>query len=718
MKRREQILQHVKILIVALFCKLTRLRIISLCAIFKEICLIAFACCFLPPAIRAQEQTASNKAEQNLEAITEHNEDAETEDDSFLQSMKQFLKDPINLNTSDMATLKELMIFTPIQIQQILRYKALLGDFISIYELQAVPGLELTFIEKIRPYITVHTPQKLIFSARKRLIGGSSSFLTRISQVLEKQKGFNLNATAANNYYLGSRQKLMIRYQYQFKNLLQYGMVGEKDAGEQFLKGAQKKGFDFYSAHLFIRNIGVIQSLAIGDFTVNLGQGLTQWQSLAFKKSADIPNIKRQLAVLRPYHSSGEIYFNRGAGITLAKNNLAVTAFISFKKVDANFIADSLNRESYISSFQTTGMHRTTSEIADKGVQRQFTIGGNIAYQFRGFHLGLNGVRYQFKLPIKKAADAYNFYSIFGSSFGNYSTDYSYAYSNFHFFGEAAITSRFDKALINGLIISVDSKIDLSFLYRNISKKYQSLYTNAFTENNYPTNEKGLYAGVSMRPNSFWRIDAYADFYTFPWLKYLVNAPSQGRDYLVQANYRPKKQLEMYFRYRTETKSKNYNPNAWILSPVVPRPRQNIRTHFSYKLNNSLTFRNRVELVWFDKKGDASQNGFLSFVDLIFKPMLKRYSGSIRLQYFETEGYESRLYAYENDVLYSFSIPVFYDKGYRYYLNINCDVNKRLTVWLRIAQTVFKGKSVVGSGLDEIAGNKRTEFKIQGEYLF
>lgn len=53
---------------------------------------------------------------------------------------------------------------------------------------------------------------------------------------------------------------------------------------ENPFKGRQKAGFDFYSVHLFARRLGIIQSLAIGDFTVNLGQGLIQWQSLAFKK--------------------------------------------------------------------------------------------------------------------------------------------------------------------------------------------------------------------------------------------------------------------------------------------------------------------------------------------------------------------------------------------------------------------------------------------------
>ncbi|MBK7308594.1 MAG: hypothetical protein IPI88_17340 [Chitinophagaceae bacterium] len=98
--------------------------------------------------------------------------------------------------------------------------------------------------------------------------------------------------------------------------------------------------------------------------------------------------------------------------------------------------------------------------------------------------------------------------------------------------------------------------------------------------------------------------------------------------------------------------------------------------------------------------------------------MLKTFSGGLRLQYFETDGYNSRLYAYENDVLYSFSIPVFYDKGLRYYININYDINKKMTLWIKWAQTIYNDKTLIGSGLDEIKGITKSEVKLQVQYKF
>lgn len=661
----------------------------------------------------------TSNTEQQLENITENNEDLETEDDSYQQQMMQYLKEPIELNTADANELNQLRILTPMQVQNFILYRKLAGKLLDVYELQAVPGWDISIIQKIRPYISVSMQVSAIDAVKQRLKKGDHSVLMRVSQVLERSKGYLIDSSMALNFYPGSPQKFLLRYKYAYKNLLQFGIVAEKDAGEQFFKGKQKQGFDFYSAHIFMRKIKIIRSLAIGDFTVNLGQGLTQWQSLAFKKSADVINIKREADVLRPYNSAGEINFHRGLGITLAKNKWQLTVFGSYRKIDANFVADTSQTQGhFISSLQTSGFHRTKSETDDKSVQRQIAYGGNFSYQYRRLHVGVNGLHYMFKLPLKKSPEPYNLFALNGKSFGNYSLDYSYTFKNLHLFGEAAFTSKFDKALVCGLLLGASSKVDMSLLYRNISGSYQSLYTYAFTENTYPTNEKGLYAGMSIRPDNAWRIDAYVDFYKFPWLRYRVDAPSTGSDYLVQLSYKPDKRLDIYTRYHAEKKAINVNPNQLVTSPIPQQPRKNWRSQVSYRVNSAIILRNRTELVWFDKKGVQEEQGFLIYFDFLYKPMLRPFSGIIRLQYFETDGYNSRLYAYENDVLYSFSIPVFYDKGYRYYINLNYEISKRFSFWLKWSQTLYKGKTLIGSGLDEINGNRKTEIKLQVQYKF
>jgi hypothetical protein len=177
--------------------------------------------------------------------------------------------------------------------------------------------------------------------------------------------------------------------------------------------------------------------------------------------------------------------------------------------------------------------------------------------------------------------------------------------------------------------------------------------------------------------------------------------------------------VELYTRFRIENKAINISGLGLPTRPVYTQPRQNWRTQLSYNLSRELTLRSRVELLWFDQQNnDRKQQGFLTYLECRYKPFSKPYALNARVQYFETDGYESRLYAFENDVLYSFSIPQFVGKGLRYYINVNYDLSKKITIWCRWAQTVYANTSSIGSGLDRVEGNKRSEIKLQVMYNF
>jgi hypothetical protein len=665
----------------------------------------------ISPFTFSQEDPVVN--EQQLENLAETNE-METEDDSWLQELEHFRKHRLNLNRADADELAQLKL-TDLQIENLIQYRALLGAFIHIYELQAVPSWDINTIKKLLPFITVAEEISLQNDLATRLKNGEHRLLLRVSQVLERSRGFDEAITG--NRYLGSPQRILFRYRYMYKNLLQFGVVGDKDAGEQILKGTQKSGFDFYSFHVFARKIGIIKAIAIGDFTVNMGQGLIHWQGLAFKKSTEITSVKRQSAVLRPYSSSGEFYFHRGAGITIQKGRYETTCFFSMRNLSGNLKTDTIDNTVVATSILNSGYHRTAGETADRNNLRQLTGGAVIQYKVNRLQVGLNVVHYQFSLPIQKRDEPYNYYSISGKSWSNFSFDYSYTYKNIHVFGEAAMDKFLKKAFVNGLLISVDHRSDLSFFHRHIPPEYQAVYGNAFTENTLPSNETGLFAGMTFRPFAGWRIDAYADIFRFPWLKYLVDAPSNGNELLAQVTYTPNRQVEIYLRYRNGAKQKNNKDSDGPVHLLNYRRRQNWRTHLSFKPSANITLRNRVELTWLNKKGGDSERGFLMFCDILYKPMMKPFSGSLRLQFFESGGYESRIYAYENDVLYSNSIPSFFDKGWRYYLNLNYDLNKKLSFWIRWSQSIYPQKPSIGSGLDEIRGNQKSEWKCQLQWL-
>ncbi len=662
------------------------------------------------PVANAQELPSSIK--QQLENLADATEE-ETEDDTYLQQLTYLRSEPMNLNATTAGELQIFYFLTDLQIQSLIRYRSSLGNFISIYELQSVPGWDIQTIYKILPFVTIENRLLLKEDLLSRFKNGEHSLLLRERRISEKTKGFG---NASGSQYTGDRNHLLLRYRYQYKNLLQYGMTAEKDSGEPFFKGINSKGFDFYSFHLFTRNTGIFKTIAVGDYTANLGQGLIQWQSLAFKKSSEVLAIKRQSPVLRPYTSAGEFYFNRGAGATIQKGKIEASVFASLRNISANRSIDSANREIF-TSFLAGGLYRTTLEQQDKNAVRQTSFGTNISYRNKGLSIGINFVNYQFSRSFKKRDEPYNLFALSGNSWRNASIDYSYTYKNMHAFGEAAIDKNLNKAFVNGLLLSVASKIDFSLLHRHIDKAYQAVYGNAFTENIFPTNENGLYAGISIKPFNGVTLNAYTDVYNFPWIKFRTDAPSSGKDLLVQLTYEPDKRVDIYTRYRYESKQINESSNNNATNFIVAKPRQNWRVHFSYALSPKFTWRSRVDMLWYDKKGKSAEEGFLFFTEGIFKPAFS-FSANLRLQYFETGGFNSRIYAYESDVLFGYSIPAFFDKGLRYYCNVNYDINKNLTVWVRWAQTVYRDKNTVGSGLDEITGNRRSEIKLQMIFKF
>lgn len=665
----------------------------------------------------AQEVT-NNNVEQALEDLAGANE-METEDDSYQQQLSQLRKTPLNLNTATLAELQVFRVLNELLLIQLINYRSLVGPFLSIYELQAVPGWDVETIQRILPYVRVGPAQNVLEDLGSRFRGGSHSLVMRVGAVLEQSKGFTPDS-AGNTKYAGSPQRLFLRYKYVYKNNLQFGILGDKDAGEHFFRGAQKNGFDFYSMHLFARNLGMVRRLAIGDYTVNMGQGLLTYHSLAFLKSVDVLNIKRQTEIFRPYNSAGEYTFHRGAAVTLGIKNWYLSAFINARRISTtNAVqADTSEFEDFISGVLTDGLHRTEAEAAQRLNSREFGVGGSLQYRTNRLQLGANAVHYQLEKPLLRQPQPYNYYQFSGRKLTGISGEYGYTCKNFHLFGEVAFNPGGGVAMLHGLIAAIDRNADVSLLYRKIDRNYHTFYGSAFTESTTPINEAGMFLGITLRPLRGIRVDAYADVYKFPWLRYRVDRPSEGRDYLLQLTWRPNKQVEVYTRFRSETKALNYSMPNEPANVTADIPRQNWRTQVAYKVSQSVTLRARAEANWYDVRGKETEQGFLLYTDFFYKPMMKPLGLNLRLQYFETDGYNSRLYAYENDVLYSYSIPPFSGKGTRWYTNINYDFTRNITCWFRIARTLYPGETSVGSGLDEISANHKTDYRVQVRFLF
>ena len=373
--------------------------------------------------------------------------------------------------------------------------------------------------------------------------------------------------------------------------------------------------------------------------------------------------------MVRPYHSAGEYNFQRGGAVVLQLGRLVITAFGSYRRLTANTDIDSAAGE-VITSINTSGIHVTEAERARKNNVGLSSFGAVCNFRLRTGSIGINAISYNYSLPLLKRDEAYNLYAIKGRRWENYSIDYAFTHRNTHYFGEFGIDRNGNRAWIGGAMSSISAVVDMALLVRSISPAYQSLYGNAFTENTMPVNENGCYVGVTVRPHRFWQLDLYADRFTFPWLKYRVDAPSAGYANFVQLTWRPSKKLEIYARYRARSKSLNGGKD------VIPFPgerlQKNWRGHLSIRLSSSLEFRTRTEVcVYEDVVAGTVDHGFATFGELHWRPMGAWYGANFRALSYETDSYDARVYAYENDVPFTASIPAFYGKGWKVYFNVH-----------------------------------------------
>lgn len=671
--------------------------------------------------LSAQDTIPDREVEQRLENIAENLEAEDIDYTTLLDALDDYKRHPLNLNTATREELGNLILLNEVQINNLLQHIEHNGKLITMEELQSIDGFDLATIRRILPYVRIAgTMTDAHFSLNEMLKHGRHQWITRYQQIIEEQAGFlpasdSLLKANPNARYLGSPHKLYTRYRFNYGTYVSWGFTAEKDAGEEFFRGTQPKGFDFYSAHLFVRNIRFVRALAIGDYQVNFGQGLTAWSGLAFGKSADAINIKRNAQGLRPYTSVDENLFMRGAAATVGFKKFEFTGFFSHKKIDANVSEqDTLTDETLaVSALQETGYHTTAAELADKHAIDQTVIGGNASYKSRNFTAGLTGIRTEYGVALERSLQLHNQFEFSAKSNTTIGADYSYVFRNFNFFGEVSVSENGGYAYLNGLLISVDPRLSFTALHRNYQRNFQSLTSNAFGEGARPSNEKGIYTGVVARPFSTITVTAYYDRFVFPWLTYQADAPSYGTDYLAQVNYTPTKKLDMYFRIRQRDKFKNTTEDIDGLDFIVPVRQTNYRFNISYPGSPSVKLRNRIEYITYDTE-KAPEHGYAIYQDVSWKPLGFPVSATFRYALFHTDSYNARIYAFETDVPGAYSVPAYYFRGSRVYVVASWDINRHFELWARWAQTYYNNKNIISEGsLSEINGNSKSEVKVQ-----
>ena len=643
--------------------------------------------------------------------------DAEIDYTTLYEDLIEIYHNPININTCSKDDLTRLYFLNDIQINNLMTYRKKYGKFLSVYELKLINGFNNDDVKNIVPFISLEQKEEVdLHSFKNTFKYGRHQVFLRYQQILEPQTGYNIpvDDRTESNYYLGSPYKLYARYGFKFSNKVQFGITAEKDAGEEFFKGSQPNGFDFYSAFLQVNNIGVVKKVIVGDFLAQFGQGLTLYRGMAFNKSTDVLNVMKSPQGIRKYSSTNELEYFRGGAITLEKNNFLFTSFYSNHNIDGSLLKDtSESYQDYVASLYTVANHGTVSGMRKKGAINEEAFGGNLSFSKSKIKIGATAVYSRFNTEIIPDEQLYKLYDFNGNSNFNYGLDYQLNFNRFYFFGEFAGDKNMNFAALSGVNIKVVEQVYLSSIYRNYAKDYVNLYATGFSEGSKTQNETGLYLGTVYYPYKSLKLSAYFDNYSFKWLNYRASAPSNGHDYFLQLDYSPVHDFQFVAYLRQEIKQQDISNEETGLKKLSDKSRLKYRFQISYKVLGNITLKNRFEQVIYNDGVNEESRGFVIYQDIVYKPKVIPLSFYFRYAFFDTDSYDSRIYSYENDVLYSFSVPAYYGKGSRFYFMTKIKIRKNIDFWFRYSQTYFVDRKVISSGLNEINGNTKSEIKAQ-----
>jgi hypothetical protein len=660
----------------------------------------------LPVLAKAQVIDPERNIESILESVIETMED-ESGEILIVEDLEQFAENPLNINTATASELSRLHMLDDVQIHNILDYIKQYGPVLSIFELNAIDGFSPELLQKMEPFILFGQTGTHAKSLSESMKYGQHQFLSRGITTIQVPKGYKEQSDGTIPYE-GNRFKYYTRYKYEADNDISVGFTMEKDPGEAFFKGSNVNGFDFYSGHISAKISRTIENITVGDFMAKSAQGLVLWQGFSIGKSVNSTGIFKTNQGIRPFTSTDENKFFRGISTTLNFNNIKLNLFYSANKSDANLIfVDST--ATYFSSLQTSGYHRTSNEIYDEKAVKNKNIGSIISWRFNRLKLGATFVYQSFDLPFIRSEQLYNRFSFSGRENYTGSIDYLYSHGKYRLFGEAAMSKSGGKAFLHGAVAHLDDRLVFSMLFRHFEKNYHALWSSPFAEASSAGNETGLYAEISILPVKYVKLTAYSDFYRHNWLTYNTAGPANGWDISAQADFTLSDKFQFYIRYKNEEKDNKAIADELYLN--LSEQIRKIRLHWQYKPLDKIMLKTRVEHSFF--KDTKSENGILVFQDIKYDFATVPLNISMRLAWFSTDGYNSRIYAYENDMLYAFSVPALSGKGFRKYLNLKYSISEKLDFWAKIGYTLYNNQEFISSGNNEISGNKKTEVKFQ-----
>lgn len=641
--------------------------------------------------------------ENTLENQAQDREIEEDSDQDYLSNLNYFIEHPINLKSAHFEELNLLNLLTPNQLEDLFKHVELNGELLCLEELQVLPHWDDGTIRSILPFVKLKDEVNETRFYRRDWTKGKSYILSRMNIIGPTKEGYK----GDDPKYIGNPFKLLEQYRYNYYNRLKIGITMEKDPGENFAWNSSQKGFDFTAGYIGFSGGRVIRNWIVGDYQVQLGQGLIYWQGNSFGKSSEPTSLVKIANKSKVYSSADEVNYGRGAVTEIAFGKFSLCGFYSHKWMDGT-VSDSI-----ATGWTQNGLHRTMSEMGRRKNLEEKVLGGSLGWGKQQGRINVNSYFLAYNSTLKVTDQIYQKQFDALDQRWYSSVDYRFGFKNLYFFGEIGGDQNLKGAAINGLMLSSSEKISLSIMHRSFMNGFYSPFESVLGRIGSSVAERAVFIVFNYKPSRKIDLSGYAEQYRIDWLRYLVSSTHVGSDYLVQFIFRPDKKVQFTLRFRNRVSEANSKALENSIKEIESVRQISVRSQLTLHITQNLSLKSRLEWTGIERKSVSAEEGFLLYQDLNLQPKFKKWSLHLRYALFTTDSYDTRIYAYENSALFVYSVPAYYYQGYRYYLVTKIPLGKSIELWFKYAQTHYRNKLEISSGNEKMSTSTKHELLVQ-----
>lgn len=575
---------------------------------------------------------------------------------------------PIDLNNTSDEELTQLYFLSPQQIDAILAY-AYRHPFESLYELRLIPELADYEIRDLLPFVYINRAALNSETMNTDALYAKEIFAKAHHELLTRIDARNIEAYEGTDPIY-----TQFRYRFDFRRRVTFGVQLRRPAGG-FARDLQ------YGAYLQLNDITpYLHTLVAGNFQASFGQGLVLAPVFHSGKSMYVTSVGQQREGLR-YYSSVDGEGLHGAGATLRwewnkTTRLDVSALYSMRHANDStwhhLLGANLTLRHKKLQVELTAIENLWSDSIHPYTNAKYN-----RHYFRGHNQAVIGASFRYNHG-------------WFDAFGEIATAQNHQITN----DQSPITkSHWGFGTIIGSRFYPTNGISLLALYRYYSPYFDNALGYAFSETSRLGDENGGYLGFDITRLRNWRFIGYGDIFYFSGYKYGLGDATRtlGYDAMAEIQYSWSKhpsfqggdggRLSLRLRARQKgdatysTRAQfDWAQGSWSLRTTAEA---NIIPSKLSTLNSQLTY------------------GYTIFQDISYSLPLREGRGlglRLRLQGFDAREWANRIYTYEHDVLYAYSIPAVYGLGGRAYLCLRWQIIPQLALYFRASETVYARK--------------------------